>query len=262
MSSLSLYSAATGMQAQQTNLDVISNNIANVNTTGFKKNTVEFQDMLYQDVRAAGGESGGGNTIPTNVQLGNGTEIVSTSKTFTQGNLQQTDRQLDVAIEGDGFFRVERPDGTDAFTRDGALKINSDGDITTSDGLLVQDGFQPVPDDVTDISITSNGNVTYTLADGATQSSQVEINRFVNPGGLKAIGRNLFVETEASGAPQTGTPDEENFGALQQGFLEKSNVSVVNEMVDMIVAQRAFETNSKAIQTSDQMLSQVNQLKR
>lgn len=259
---LSLYSAATGMEAQQTNLDVISNNIANVSTTGFKKSNVEFQDLLYHNMRPSGGDAGGGNTVPTNVQLGNGTRVVSTSKTFTQGQMKQTDQKLDVAIDGDGFFKVLRPDGTEAYTRDGAFKTNANGDIVTSDGLAVQDGWQPVPNNVTDISMTANGQVTYTLSDGSTQGFQVQLTRFVNPAGLKAIGRNLFVETEASGAPQVGNPDENNFGALQQGYLEQSNVNIVQEMVNMIVAQRAYETNSKAIQTADSMLSQVNQLKR
>lgn len=259
---LSLYSAATGMEAQQTNLDVIANNIANVSTTGFKKSNVEFQDLLYQNIRPAGGEAGGGNVVPTNVQLGNGTRVVSTSKVFTQGQLKETNQQLDIAIDGEGFFEVERPDGTQAYTRDGAFKVNSNGEIVTSDGLPVQNGWQSVPDETTEISITSNGTVTYLLADGSTQSFQVELVRFANPAGMKAIGRNLFVETEASGNPELGTPDENNFGALQQGFLEVSNVNIVEEMVNMIVAQRAYETNSKAIQTSDQMLSQVNQLKR
>ena len=259
---LSLYSAATGMQAQQTNLDVISNNIANVSTTGYKKNNAEFQDLLYHNMRPSGGEAGGGNTVPTNIQLGNGVRVVSTSKTFTQGQIKETNQKLDIAIEGDGFLEVERPDGTKAYTRDGALKVNADGTVVTSDGLPVQNGWTAVPSNYTDISITSNGNVTYTLADGSTQTSQVQLVRFANPSGLKAMGRNLFTETEASGAPELGNPDEENFGALNQGFLEMSNVNIVQEMVDMIVAQRAYETNSKAIQTSDQMLSQVNQLKR
>lgn len=259
---LSLYSAATGMEAQQTNLDVISNNIANVSTTGFKKSHTEFQDLLYHNIRPSGGEAGGGNIVPTNVQLGNGTRVVSTSKVFTQGQIRETGQKLDIAIDGNGFFRVERPDGTDAFTRDGALKVNADGEIVTSDGLPLQDGWQPVPQNYTDISVSSTGNVTYTLADGTTQNFQVQLTQFPNPAGMKAIGRNLFVETEASGAPQLGNPDQNNFGALNQGFLELSNVNIVQEMVNMIVAQRAYETNSKAIQTSDQMLSQVNQLKR
>lgn len=259
---LSLYSAATGMEAQQTNLDVIANNIANVSTAGFKKNTVEFQDLLYHNQRPAGGETGGGNIVPTNVQIGNGTKVISTSKVFTQGQLKETGQELDIAIDGEGFFEIERPDGTSAYTRDGAFKINADGEVVTSDGLPVQNGWAAVPPTTTDIAITSTGNVTYLLADGSTQNAQVQLARFPNPGGLKAIGRNLFIETEASGAPELGNPDQNNFGALQQGFLELSNVNIVQEMVDMIVAQRAYETNSKAIQTSDQMLSQANQIKR
>ena len=259
---LSLYSAATGMEAQQKNLDVIANNIANVNTTGYKKNKIEFQDLLYHNIRAAGGQVGGGQTIPTNVQLGNGTRVVSTSKIFSQGQLMETGNKLDIAIEGDGFFEIERPDGTQAYTRDGAFKVNQDGEIVTSDGLLVQNGWQPVPEGTTEINITANGNVSYVLSDGSIQSFQVELARFANPGGLKAIGRNLFIETEASGNPELGNADQDNFGSLQQGYLELSNVNIVQEMVNMIVAQRAYETNSKAIQTSDQMLAQANGIKR
>ncbi len=259
---LSLYSAATGMEAQQTNLDVISNNIANVSTTGFKKSNVEFQDLLYHNVRPSGGEAGGGNIVPTNVQLGNGTRVISTSKVFSQGQIKETGQKLDVAIDGNGFFRIERPDGTDAYTRDGALKVNANGEVVTSDGLPLRDGWQPVPQNYTDINISSTGFVTYSLADGSTQSFQVQLTQFANPSGMKAIGRNLYVETEASGQPILGNPDENNFGAMNQGFLEISNVNIVQEMVNMIVAQRAYETNSKSIQTSDSMLGQVNQLKR
>ena len=259
---LSLYSAATGMEAQQKNLDVIAHNIANVNTSGYKKNKVEFQDLLYQNLRPAGGQIGGGQTSPTNIQLGNGVRIVSTSKVFTQGQLTETGQKLDIAIEGDGFYEVERPDGTQAYTRDGAFKINQDGEIVSSDGLLIQGGWQPVPPGTTEIQVTANGNVSYLLSDGGVQAFEVELVRFPNPGGLKAIGRNLYIETEASGNPEVGNADQDNFGALQQGYLELSNVNIVQEMVNMIVAQRAYETNSKAIQTSDQMLAQANQLKR
>lgn len=258
---LSLYSAATGMNAQQTNLNAISNNIANVNTTGFKRSNVEFQDLIYQNLRPTGGEAGGGNIVPTSVQLGNGTQVISTSKVFTQGQLNETGQRFDIAIEGEGFFQVERPDGTIAYTRDGALKTDADGRIVTNDGLPLLGGWQPVPVGTLDVSISPTGNVTYVTPNG-TVNFQVELVRFTNPGGLSAIGRNLFVETDSSGAPEAGQPGQNNFGSVRQGFLEISNVNVVQEMVNMIVAQRAYEINSKSIQTSDQMLGIVNQLKR
>lgn len=257
---LSLYSAATGMSAQQTNLDAISNNIANVNTAGFKRSSVEFQDLLYQTKRSTGAEAGGGNVVPTSVQLGNGVQVVSTGKVFTQGQLTETGRQLDVAIQGDGFFTVELPDGTEAYSRDGGFKLDADGRIVTNDGLPVQ-GWQSVPSGTTDISVASDGTVTYLNPNGNV-TFQVELTRFVNPTGLSAIGRNLYTETDASGQPETGTPAQNNFGRLIQNHLEISNVNVVQEMVNMITAQRAYEINSKSIQTSDQMLATVNQLKR
>ena len=240
---LSLYSGATGMQAQQLNLNVISNNIANVNTTGFKKNKIEFQDLLYQNPRQSGGQTGAGNVIPTGVEMGNGTKVVSTAKIFTQGQLTQTSEKMDVAIDGVGFFQVERPDGTEAYTRDGAFKVGPDGQITTADALPLAAGLQIDPE-VTKII------------------GQLELVRFPNSSGLKALGGNLYIETEASGPPEIGAPGENGFGVLQQGYLEMSNVNVVEEMVNMIIAQRAYEINSKSIQTSDDMLARVNQLKR
>jgi len=258
---LSLYSAASGMEAQQHNLNTISNNIANVNTTGFKRSKAEFQDLLYQQSKPAGGDAGGGNVVPTSVELGNGSQIVSTNKIFTQGQLTETGEKLDIAIEGDGFFEVQRTDGTSAYTRDGAFKIDANGQVTTSSGLPIQN-FPNIPDNAKSIYVSATGEVT--VDDGTTQTAagEIQLVRFVNPGGLESLGGNLFRETNASGVPETGNVGENGFGYLRQGFLEMSNVNVVQEMVNMIVAQRAYEINSKAIQTSDDMLRQVATLKR
>lgn len=254
-----LYSSAAGMQSQQTNLDVIANNLANVSTTGFKKNKAEFQDLLYSNARAAGSDAGGGNQIPTGVQIGHGARLVSTSKVFTEGELTKTDGQLDIAIEGDGFFEVQTADGNRAFTRDGSLKLLSDGRIATNDGLVLQGGFQPIPQGTTNISISSTGEVTTTGASG-TSSFRIQLVRFANPAGLEAMGRNLYKETLASGTAEAGNPGENGFGGLQQGMLEMSNVKVVEEMVNLIVAQRAYEVNSKAVQAADEMMQMSNNL--
>jgi len=230
------------MESQQLNLDVISNNLANVNTTGYKKSKIEFQDLLYETTRTPGAEQGNGNLLPTGIQIGHGSRAVATSKVFTEGELTQTGERLDMAIQGDGFLQVQMADGTLAYTRDGALKTASDGRITTSDGLVVQGGFQPIP----------NG----------TSNFQVTLVRFANPAGLQSVGRNLYLETPASGTPETGTPNQAGFGSLQQGYLEMSNVKVVEEMVNMIVAQRAYEVNSKAVQAADEMMQQSDNLRR
>lgn len=256
-----LYSSAAGMQSQQTNLDVIANNLANVNTTGFKKNKAEFQDLLYQTVRAPGSDQGGGNQLPSGVQIGHGSSLVATSKIFTNGEFTQTGERLDVAIQGDGFFEVQLPDGTRAYTRDGALKAGSDGRVMTSDGLVVQGGFQAIPAGTTSISIAPTGEVT-TVGSSGTSTFRVQLIRFANPAGLESIGRNLYRETTASGTAETGNPGENGFGELRQGYLEMSNVKVVEEMVNMIVAQRAYEVNSKAVQASDEMMQISNNLRR
>ena len=249
------------MNSQQLNLDVIANNLANVNTTGFKKSKIEFQDLLYETTRAAGAEQGSGNQLPTGLQIGHGSQAVATSKIFTMGEMTQTGERLDVAIQGDGFFEVQMPDGTKAYTRDGAFKTASDGRITTSDGLVVQGGFQPVPAGTTALTIAPNGEVTISGA-GGTSTSRVQVVRFANPSGLESMGRNLYKETSASGTPELGNPGENGFGALQQGFLELSNVKIVEEMVNMIMAQRAYEVNSKAVQSADEMMQMSNNLKR
>ena len=247
------------MESQQLNLDVISNNLANVNTTGYKKSKIEFQDLLYENIRSPGSEQGNGLQLPTGLQIGHGARAVATTRVFTEGELTQTGERLDLAIQGDGFFQVTMPDGTLAYTRDGSLKTDADGRIITSDGLTVQNGFQPVPAGTTSVNIAANGQVTMTGSNG-TQNSQVTLVRFANPAGLQSIGRNLYLETPASGTPETGNPDENGYGSLQQGYVEMSNVKVVEEMVNMIVAQRAYEVNSKAVQAADQMMQQSNNL--
>ena len=249
------------MQAQQLNLNTISNNIANVNTTGFKKSKMEFQDLLYQNASNAGADAGGGNVTPTGVQMGNGVKVISASRVFTQGQLTQTSEEMDLAIEGQGFLEIQKPDGTTAYTRDGALKRDANGQVVTNDGMPVLSGFQAIPTDATGISVSPTGHVTVETPGGNT-TFRISLTRFANPGGLKALGGNLFQETPASGGPEVGNPGESSFGMVRQGFLEMSNVNVVEEMVNMIVAQRAYEVNSKSIKTSDDMLSLVNQLKR
>ena len=249
------------MEAQQLNLNTIANNLANANTTGYKRSKIEFQDLLYQRPRTAGADAGGGNVLPTGIELGNGSKVVSTSKVFTQGQLKQTGEKMDIAIEGDGFLEVQRGDGTKAYTRDGALKIDGQGRVVTSDGLQVLSGFQPMANGSTGVTIASGGEVTVTSANG-NQSFRIQLSRFANPGGLRSLGGNLYEETAGSGTAETGNPAEAGFGAIQQGFLETSNVNIVEEMVNMIQAQRAYEINSKSIQASDEMMEKAYQLKR
>ena len=249
------------MESQQLNLDVIANNLANVNTTGFKRSKIEFQDLLYDTTRSAGAEQSNGNQLPTGLQIGHGSRAVATSKVFTEGELTQTSEPLDMAIQGDGFFQVTMPDGTLAYTRDGGFKKSSSGQITTSDGLSVQSGFQPIAVGTTGVTVSPDGTVTLNSASGPT-TFQVQLVRFANPAGLQSVGRNLYIETPASGTPETGTPNQTGFGSLQQYYLEMSNVKVVEEMVNMIVAQRAYEVNSKAVQAADEMMQQSNNLRR
>ncbi len=258
-----LWTASTGMQAQQLNIDVIANNLANVNTSGFKKSRPDFQDLMYQTIIQAGTTSGVGNEIPTGIQVGLGTRPVAVQKIFTQGDYQETGNDLDIAIEGDGFFQVLQPDGTTSYTRAGAFKLDSTGAMVTSDGYPLQPAIT-IPTDTTAVTITDDGTVSVLQA-GQTASTQVgtiELASFSNPAGLKAIGKNLFLETDASGAVVLGTAGTDGLGTISQGFLEMSNVSVVEEMVNMIVGQRAYEVNSKAIQTADEMLQTANNVKR
>jgi len=249
------------MDAQQQNLDTIANNLANANTNGFKRSHIEFQDLLYTRSRAAGADAGGGTVVPTGIEVGNGSRVVSTAKIFTQGQLTQTGQNYDIAIDGDGFLQVQRPDGTYAYTRDGALKVDNSGHITTSDGLPVLSGFQPVPAGTSSISISSNGQVT-TMGPNGNQTYQIQLTRFANPSGLVSLGGNVYQESPASGTPEAGNPSQNGYGNIVQGSLESSNVNIVQEMVNMIQAQRAYEINSKSVQTSDEMLQKVGDMKR
>jgi len=258
---LSLYSAATGMESQQLNLNTIANNLANVNTPGFKRSKIEFQDLLYQKPsKAAGTDSGGGNITPIGVEVGNGARVSATSKVFTQGQLTSSGEQLDLAIQGDGFFEVQRADGTIGYTRDGSFKRNAQGTVVTSDGLPVLSGFQAIPSGTSAITIAENGQVTLQSANG-TSSFRLTLARFANPSGLRSMGGNIYEETPASGTPEVGQPAEQGFGRIMQGYTEGSNVNIVEEMVNLIIAQRAYEINSKSIQTSDEMLKNVAQMK-
>jgi flagellar basal-body rod protein FlgG len=257
-----LFTASTGMQAQQLNLDTIAHNLANVNTTGFKRSRVDFQDLLYQTLRPAGTRMASGAEVPSGLQVGHGSRAVATHKVFMQGNFQQTENPLDLVIEGSGFFQVQLPDGGQAYTRAGAFKLDSQGRIVTSDGFALQPAIT-IPPDATSISIGSDGTVSAIAASQTPQQAgQIQLARFSNPGGLSAMGRNLFLVTSASGNPVVGQPGNEGFGSVSQGFLEMSNVSVVEEMVNLVAAQRAFEINAKAVQTADEMLNQANNMRR
>lgn len=257
-----LWTAASGMTTQQINIDNIANNLANVNNAGFKKSRVNFQDLLYQEMRPAGAVTATGISHPTGIQIGLGSNVVATEKIFTQGNFQETGNMLDIAIEGDGFFQVTLPDGNIGYTRSGSFKLNSDGDIVTPEGYLLEPAIN-IPENATSITIGTDGTVSVTLPGEAeaAEVGNIELARFINPAGLKAIGNNLFVQTGASGEAVTGVPGEDGIGTIAQGVLEMSNVNVVEEMVNMITGQRAYEINSKAIQTGDQMLQIVNNLK-
>ncbi len=259
---LSLYSAATGMESQQLNLNTIANNLANVNTPGFKRSKIEFQDLLYQKPsKASGTDSGGGNLTPTGVEVGNGARVSATSKVFTQGQLTSTGEKLDLAIQGDGFFEVQRADGTVGYTRDGSFKLNAQGTVVTSDGLPVLNGFQAIPTGTNTVTIAEDGTVTLQSATGST-SFRLTLTRFANPAGLRSMGGNIYEETPASGTPEAGQPAEQSFGSIMQGYIEGSNVNIVEEMVNLIIAQRAYEINSKSIQTSDEMLQNVANMKK
>jgi len=257
----SLYIAATGMEAQNLSITVISNNLANVSTTGFKKSRADFQDLLYQTIRTPGATSAETLEIPSGIQVGMGVKPVSVQKIFLQGNYQQTGNNLDTAIEGDGFFQIQMPDGTTAYSRDGSFKLNSDGQIVNSDGYPLEPTIT-IPSNTTNISISSDGKISVTQAGSTTpkQVGQIELANFINPGGLNSLGKNLFQPTGSSGDPTTANPGASGLGTIQQGYIENSNVDVVEEMVNMIVAQRAYEINSKAVQASDQMLQIVNQM--
>jgi flagellar basal-body rod protein FlgG len=249
------------MEAQQLNLNTIANNLANVNTPGFKRSKIEFQDLLYQRPRGVGSDSGGGNVVPTGIEVGNGSRVAATAKVFTQGQVNATGEKLDIAIQGEGFLEVQRPDGTIGYTRDGSLKLSPSGQVTTNDGMPILSGFQPIPPGATSVNMAENGEVTVQSASGS-QTFRLTLTRFANPSGLRSLGGNIYEETPASGAPEVGQPGEQGFGNILQGYIETSNVNIVEEMVNLIVAQRAYEVNSKSIQTSDEMLQSVAQMKR
>ena len=257
----SLWISKTGMEAQATQLDTISHNLANVSTNGFKRSHAVFEDLMYQNLRQAGANSSEQTTLPTGLQVGLGTRAVATSRNFSQGNLQQSSNPLDVAVRGNGFFEIQMPDGTTGYTRDGAFQVSAQGQIVTSNGYVVQPGIT-IPANAQSITIAADGTVSVALPGQAQPSSvgQLQISSFVNPAGLDPKGQNLFAETAASGTATSGAPGANGLGQLQQGFVETSNVNVVEELVAMIQTQRAYELNSKAIQTSDQMLQKLAQL--
>lgn len=258
-----LWTSATGMVAQQVNLDVVANNIANVNTTGFKRDRADFQDLMYQTLRLQGVTTEGGNQVPTGINIGHGSALAAVHKLFSQGDYQRTENNLDVAIEGNGFFQITLPSGETAYTRSGSLKQDSQGRVVTADGYLLSPNLT-VPQNATNISIETDGTVSV-LVQGQLAPQQIgtiELATFPNPAGLKATGKSLFAETDASGTPITGKPGENGLGTVLQGYLEMSNVNVIQEMVNMIVGQRAYEVNSKAIQAADEMLREANNLKR
>jgi flagellar basal-body rod protein FlgG len=252
-----LHTAATGMIAQELNVQVISNNIANMRTTGYKRQRAEFQDLLYEHVRRVGSQtSDQGNILPAGVELGSGVKTVGTPRVMTQGTLSPTGKDFDVAIRGDGFFRILMPDGTFAYTRDGSFLLDAQGRMVTNQGYVVQPGIT-VPPNASQATINSVGQVSVMLPGSSTptQLGQIELSMFVNKAGLQAIGDNLFLETTASGTPQNGTPGVDGFGNLQQGNLEQANVEAVTEISSLIAAQRAYEMNAKVINAADQMLS-------
>ncbi|MBW7996898.1 MAG: flagellar basal-body rod protein FlgG [Candidatus Glassbacteria bacterium] len=247
--------AATGMKAQEVRVDIIANNLANVNTAGFKKTQAQFQDLLYQTLRPAGVVEFEGQIVPTELQVGHGVKLSSTQKVFTQGTLHKTQNNLDLAVTGDGFFQILMPDGNSAYTRDGNFEISQDGILVTTEGLPLQPQIT-VPQNAMDISVGADGNVDVILP-GQVQPQNVgriEMARFINPAGLRNIGDNLFLETVASNTPILGNPAENEFGRIEQGYLELSNVSVVDELVDLITAQRVYELNSRGISIADSMM--------
>lgn len=258
-----LWTAGTGMAAQQANLDVIANNLANVNTTAFKKSRTDFQDLMYQTLREPGTATSTDTLVPSGIQMGSGVRQVATEKIYTEGSYTNTGNQYDLMIEGDGFFQITMPDGTTAYTRDGSFKVDDQGRIVTADGYPLQD-ISAVPSTATAVTVSSDGRVSATIPGqtNAQDLGQLQIARFINPQGLDATGRNLLIETAASGQAVASNPGVDGAGTVQQKYLETSNVQVVEEMVNMITAQRAYEFNSKAIQTSDDMLSTAAGLKR
>jgi flagellar basal-body rod protein FlgG len=259
----SLFTAATGMEAQKLNIDVIANNLANVNTVGYKKSRADFQELLYQSVRAPGATSAEGSQIPSGIQVGLGVNPVAVQKLFQQGDFVHTGNSLDLVIEGDGFFQVLMPDGTVAYSRSGAFKMDSEGRIVNSDGYPLEPAIT-IPADTLTTTVGTDGKITILQAGNTSpvEIGQIEIARFINPGGLKSLGKNLYIPTGSSGEATTGNPGGEGRGTINQGFVEMSNVNIVEEMVNMIVSQRAYEITSKTVQASDEMLQTTNNMKR
>jgi flagellar basal-body rod protein FlgG len=257
----SLWIAKTGMEGQQTKLDSISHNLANVGTTGYKRADVVFEDLMYQNLRPAGSATSEQSQLPTGLQVGLGVRVAATSRNFGQGTLQQTGNSLDVAVKGQGFFQIQMPDGSTGYTRDGSFQVDANGVIVTSAGYTVQPGIT-VPANAQAVTIAGDGTVSAKLPGQAALQNlgQLQLAAFINPAGLEPLGGNLYAETAASGTANAGAPNSGGLGALQQGFVEGSNVNVVEELVSMIATQRAYELNSKAIQTSDQMLQRLGQL--
>ncbi|MCE9640708.1 MAG: flagellar basal-body rod protein FlgG [Betaproteobacteria bacterium] len=257
----SLWISKTGLDAQQTNMDVTANNLANVSTNGFKRARAVFEDLLYQTLRQPGAQSSQQTQLPSGLQLGTGVRPVATERIFTQGNLQQTSNPLDVAINGGGFFQIQMPDGTTSYTRDGSFHVDAQGQLVTSSGFQVQPAIT-IPANALNVTIARDGVVSVTRAGSAapTQVGSLQLAGFVNPAGLQSMGENLYVETAASGTPSTNAPGSNGLGLLNQGYVETSNVNVVEELVNMIQIQRAYEINSKSIQTSDQMLQRLTQM--
>jgi flagellar basal-body rod protein FlgG len=257
----SLWISKTGMEAQQMQLDVISNNLANVSTNGFKKSHAVFEDLMYQNLRQVGSPSTEQSSLPTGLQVGLGVRTVATSRNFSQGTLQQSNNNLDVAVQGNGFLQVTLPDGTTGYSRDGALQIDNAGRLVNSTGLVVSGGIT-VPANATAVAIGQDGAVTASIPGNVAPQAigNITIASFINPAGLEPKGQNIYTETAASGQPNVGAPGSNGLGTLMQGFVETSNVNVVQELVSMIQTQRAYEMNSKAIQTSDQMLQKLGQI--
>lgn len=256
----SLYIGASGMQAQQTNVDVISNNLANVNTPGFKKNRVSFEDMVYRETARSNGPAGSSGSVN---RLGVGTGIAGTGKVFTLGELKQSDSPLDLAIRGQGFLEVTLPDGSAGYTRSGSLQVNSDGFLTAPDGNLLKPAIH-VPSDASELVFEPSGRVLAKVPNeqGPIEIGQLELTNFTNPAGLNPLGGNLYAASDKSGEPVSGKPGENGFGMVAQGFLESSNVKLVEEMINLVIAQRAYEVNSKIVQASDEMLAMSNNLRR
>lgn len=265
MATRSLRTAASGMYAQQLNIEVIANNIANMNTTGFKRNKAEFQDLMYQEVpvnTVTSNTGGSSESTHNKIQVGNGVQPISTQKVFEQGDLQPTGNQFDIAIQGEGFFQVTKPDGTFAYSRDGSFKVSGEGKLVTSSGYQLEPHIT-LTEDTVSLTVGRDGTVEILESNGSSYiADNIQLVRFMNPGGLKALGDNLFQETEGSGMPIFGTAGSNGFGEIHQGFLETSNVDIVEEMISMITAQRAYEINSKTVKTVEEMMTMANNLKR